>query len=207
MGLCLAVSDVDAVAFREGGARRVELCPNGADALERLPRPRGQASDPLRVLFRGNRELPAYERGVSWFVREVIPGVQEHVPMTFRVVGSPPVRPFAAPHVDYVGARRRSLPTYYEEADVPVFQGSGTRLKVLEAMAYGRPVVPTPLGAEGLPVQALRSTSTPPTRGFARPSGRASSSSSSRLPREAAALEPGRRGHRRDGQPLAPQGP
>jgi glycosyltransferase involved in cell wall biosynthesis len=37
---------------------------------------------------------------------------------------------------------------------VPVFEGSGTRLKILEAMAYGRPVISTSLGAEGLPVVA-----------------------------------------------------
>jgi glycosyltransferase involved in cell wall biosynthesis len=35
---------------------------------------------------------------------------------------------------------------------VPVLFGSGTRLKVIEAMAYRRPVVATAAGAEGLPV-------------------------------------------------------
>jgi glycosyltransferase involved in cell wall biosynthesis len=33
-----------------------------------------------------------------------------------------------------------------------VLQGSGTRLKIVEAMALGRPVISTPLGAEGLPI-------------------------------------------------------
>ena len=37
---------------------------------------------------------------------------------------------------------------------VPVFQGSGTRLKIPEAIAFSRPVVSTALGAEGLPLRA-----------------------------------------------------
>jgi glycosyltransferase involved in cell wall biosynthesis len=36
---------------------------------------------------------------------------------------------------------------------VPVFEGSGTRLKVVEASLLGRPVISTALGAEGLPVR------------------------------------------------------
>ena len=36
---------------------------------------------------------------------------------------------------------------------VPLFQGSGTRLKILEAFAAGCPVVSTPKGAEGLAVE------------------------------------------------------
>jgi glycosyltransferase involved in cell wall biosynthesis len=36
---------------------------------------------------------------------------------------------------------------------VPLLAGSGTRVKILEAWAAGRPVVSTSLGAEGLPVR------------------------------------------------------
>jgi glycosyltransferase involved in cell wall biosynthesis len=46
---------------------------------------------------------------------------------------------------------------FYERAHalvVPVFEGSGTRLKIVEAAMLGRPVISTALGAEGLPVRA-----------------------------------------------------
>jgi polysaccharide biosynthesis protein PslH len=59
-----------------------------------------------------------------------------------------------SPSVRYVG-RVPSVEPFYAESHavvVPVFEGSGTRLKILEAMAYGRPVISTALGAEGLPV-------------------------------------------------------
>jgi glycosyltransferase involved in cell wall biosynthesis len=36
---------------------------------------------------------------------------------------------------------------------VPVFEGSGTRLKLVEALAHGRPAVTTGVGAEGLPIR------------------------------------------------------
>jgi glycosyltransferase involved in cell wall biosynthesis len=45
---------------------------------------------------------------------------------------------------------------FYQRAHglvVPVFEGSGTRLKVVEASLLGRPVISTALGAEGLPVR------------------------------------------------------
>jgi glycosyltransferase involved in cell wall biosynthesis len=48
---------------------------------------------------------------------------------------------------------------FYERAHaaiVPVLYGSGTRLKVIEAMAYRRPVVATSAGVEGLPIFAGR---------------------------------------------------
>jgi glycosyltransferase involved in cell wall biosynthesis len=50
-----------------------------------------------------------------------------------------------------------SLVDQYEDARLviaPLFSGGGTKLKVLEGMAAGRPVVTTPIGAEGLPAAA-----------------------------------------------------
>jgi len=50
-------------------------------------------------------------------------------------------------------ANPECLQTFYERADVvvvPLSAGGGTRLKILEAMAAGLPVVSTPVGAEGL---------------------------------------------------------
>jgi glycosyltransferase involved in cell wall biosynthesis len=49
------------------------------------------------------------------------------------------------------------LEPWYEQAHVvvvPLFEGAGTRLKVLEAAAYGRPMVSTAFGPEGLPLAA-----------------------------------------------------
>lgn len=156
MDLCLAVSEVDAAVLRASGAARVESCPNGTDVRERLPLRQRSSTDPLRLVFVGTANYLPYERGVEWLVREVLPRVRECGPVELRVVGSPPMRPIVAEGVRYVG-RVPSVKPFYEEADVavvPVFTGSGTRMKIIEAMAHGRPVVSTPLGAEGLPIEA-----------------------------------------------------
>ena len=154
--LCLAVSEIDARAFREGGARRVELVPNGADPVEQLPPPVRAAGEPLRVLFVGAGHYQPYERGLAWFVTEVMPLLRERVDAEFDVVGSPPQRRVEAAGVTYRG-RVPEVRPWYERAHavvVPVFEGSGTRLKVVEAAAWGRPIVSTTLGAEGLPLRA-----------------------------------------------------
>ena len=153
--LCLAVSELDAETMRAAGARRVELCPNGTDPVDRLAVGARASDEPLRLLFVGSGAFAPYERGLAWLVREVLPRLRETMPVAFDVVGQPPRRPLAAPGVEYVG-RVPSVAPWYERAHVvvvPVFEGSGTRLKIIEAMAYGRPVVSTRLGAEGLPVQ------------------------------------------------------
>lgn len=152
--LCVAVSEVDAAAMHAGGAHRVEVCPNGADPVERLPGPRRRRDEPLRLLFVGAGSYQPYRYGVTWLVRDVLPRVLAQLPVVLDVVGADPPRAAAPPGVVYHG-RVTSVEPFYARAHaavVPVFQGSGTRLKVIEAMAYGRPVVSTPLGTEGLPV-------------------------------------------------------
>lgn len=156
MPLCLAVSARDAETMMTAGARRVEVCPNGTDGVARLPPPRRRAHEPLRLLFVGTGSYRPNERGLAWFVTDVLSQLRAVTPVRLAVVGEPPSRPIEVPEVDYVGAVP-SLAPWYERSHaviVPLFQGSGTRLKVLEAMAYGRPVVSTALGAEGLPVGA-----------------------------------------------------
>jgi glycosyltransferase involved in cell wall biosynthesis len=156
MDLCLAVSPLDAEQMRAGGARRVELCPNGTDPVAPLPLPSRDPAEPVRLLFIGKGCYEPYERGLRWLVSEVLPRIRATMPVSLDVVGAPPANPARAPGVRYAGVVDSVRP-WYERAHVaivPVFEGSGTRLKIPEALAYGRPVVSTSLGAEGLPLAA-----------------------------------------------------
>jgi glycosyltransferase involved in cell wall biosynthesis len=153
--LCLAVSSLDAAAMKAHGGR-VAICPNGVDPVERLPLRTPGWNEPLRLLFVGSGNYLPYERGLAWMVREVLPRLRSRAAVTFNVVGEPPHNPVDGDDVCYVG-RVASVAPHYADADVvvvPVFEGSGTRLKIIEAAAYGRPVVSTRLGAEGLPLVA-----------------------------------------------------
>ena len=155
MDVCVAVSELDAEAMRAGGAREVLTAPNGTAPVEALPWPRRAAGEPLRLLFVGTGSYWPNEHGLRWVVDAVLPSLRSELAVTLEVVGDPPVAPPEAPEVTYTGSVPSVRP-HYERAHVvvvPLHHGSGTRLKVVEAMAHGRPVVSTTLGAEGLPVR------------------------------------------------------
>jgi glycosyltransferase involved in cell wall biosynthesis len=154
MSLCLACSEVDAAVMRAGGAN-VLVCPNGADPVEPLPAPKRDASAPLQLLFIGAVNYRPNQLGLEWFIERVLPQLREHFPVALDVVGSLPGRLPRAPGVVLHG-RVPSVEPFYQRTHaviVPVLYGSGTRLKVIEAMAYRRPVVATSAGAEGLPIR------------------------------------------------------
>ncbi len=154
--LCVAVSELDASRLRDAGARHVIVCPNGTDPVPRLHPPRRRRDEPLRLLFVGNGDFAPNARGVEWLITDVLPLIPAS--MLLDVVGRPPAQPVRRPGVRYHG-RVADLRPYYARAHVavaPIPFGSGTRLKIIEAMAYGRPVVSTTAGAEGLMVRPGR---------------------------------------------------
>lgn len=157
MDLCLATSPDDAEAMRAGGARHVDICPNGTDPVDPLPLAALPPGDPLQVLFVGSGGYQPYQRGLAWFVREVMPRLAPSE-LLLDIVGSPPRDRLVAPQVSYRGIVPDVAPWYAQAhvVIVPVFEGSGTRLKMVEAAAFGRPMISTPLGAQGLPLVADR---------------------------------------------------
>ncbi len=165
--LTLAVSSFDADVIAEhlhragargqrAGADRVVLCPNGTDPAAPGQRRVLDPSAEIRLLFVGSAAFTPYERGLAWFVGEVWPDLRDRHDIVLDVVGERPKRPIEAPGVTYRGYVD-SLDEWYERADavvVPVFEGSGTRLKLVEAATRRRPIITTELGAQGLPLVA-----------------------------------------------------
>ena len=91
-----------------------------------------------------------------WLGREVWPLVRERMPEArLSLVGREPsaeVRALAAPDIEVTGTVPDVRP-YLAKARValaPLRSGGGTRLKVLEALDAGRPIVSTTIGIEGL---------------------------------------------------------
>ncbi|MCS6843392.1 MAG: glycosyltransferase family 4 protein, partial [Caldilineales bacterium] len=112
------------------------------------------------VLHLGTMFWPPNAAGVLWFAKEVLPLVWTRVPEArFVVVGKNPpaeVRALAAdPRVQVAGYVPDPTP-YLEAADVfivPLFSGSGMRVKILDGWLWGLPIVSTPIGAEGIEVR------------------------------------------------------
>jgi polysaccharide biosynthesis protein PslH len=157
MNCCLACSEHDAAEMRAGGAT-VIVCPNGADPVTPLPAPERGQTEPLRLLFVGAVDYRPNRLGLEWFIAEVLPRLHSRLEagVVVDVVGSPP-RHLEGHEQVILHGRVPSVAPFYVDAHaviVPVLYGSGTRLKVIEAMAFRRPIVSTTAGAEGLPVNA-----------------------------------------------------
>ena len=136
-----------------GSTAGTRVIPNGAgDEFWLVPTlDHGSGAD---VLFVAPGFYEANARGLQWFLREVWPIVKQRaLGAHVRVVGLGWERFPPHPDVSFIGWRE-SLEDEYASARLviaPLFAGGGTKIKILEAMAAARPVVTTPVGAEGLP--------------------------------------------------------
>lgn len=149
----LATSDDDAAVFRAWGADRVAVVPNGVDTAAVSYAP---PSAHHELLYVGQYGYRPNEAAAIELVAEVLPLVRDAVPdATVELVGRNPteaVRALEGAGVAVVGAVDEVVHCLHHArvVVVPLRAGSGTRLKILEAMAAGTPVVSTPLGAAGI---------------------------------------------------------
>jgi glycosyltransferase involved in cell wall biosynthesis len=111
---------------------------------------------PGYLLFTGVMNYAPNVEAVRYFAAEILPLIQAEVPgVTFHIAGSrpaPEVRALASGSV-FIHGSVPDMRAYFQQACVvvvPLLQGGGTRLKILDAAACGKPIVSTSLGAEGL---------------------------------------------------------
>jgi sugar transferase (PEP-CTERM/EpsH1 system associated) len=157
----LAVSDVDALMLRRlSPTSHVTVVPNGVDTQTYTPTPTPTPPHPhTSLVFTGTMDFRPNVDAILWFARHVLPQVQAKVPdVHLFVVGQRPHRRLESlrddPAITLTGWVEDTRP-YIAAAAVyvaPLRIGGGTRLKLLEAMAMGKAVVATRLGAEGYPV-------------------------------------------------------
>ena len=146
------VSEVDRVALQDVVAHpRVVVMPNAWEEPAPLP----PADEPVASFVALLSWGPNVDAAV-WFCRNVWPLVVERLPgARLQLVGRNPARSvqeLAGPSVEVTGTVP-DLEPWYARTRVcvaPLLAGGGSRLKILEALAAGRPVVATTIGAEGL---------------------------------------------------------
>jgi glycosyltransferase involved in cell wall biosynthesis len=153
----VAVSDVDAARLREEfGVQRIDVVENGVDTA--YFRPQGVRREAGRLLFLGSLDWRPNLDAVGQLLDRVFPAVRSREPSArLCLVGRNP--PAA------LRRRAASTPGVELHADVPDVRphlarcqmlvvplriAGGSRLKILEALACGTPVVSTRVGAEGL---------------------------------------------------------
>lgn len=159
--LPIAVSQTDARLIREQFADRpVAVVDNGVDVETFRPQ-RDVDRDPYHLLFLGSLDWRPNLDAVQLLLERIFPPVLARVPRArLSIVGRRPSH--------WLRQRCARLPNVQLVPDVPDVRpflascglllvplrvGSGTRLKILEALACETPVLTTPLGAEGLDLQ------------------------------------------------------
>jgi sugar transferase (PEP-CTERM/EpsH1 system associated) len=159
--LVLAVSDTDRQTFDRlyPGALRVpaHIVHTGVDTAYFVP-----MSTPVRrahLTFTGSMDWRPNEDAMTYFVREILPHITRIEPgTTLSIIGrapTPAVRRLANEAGIEVTGRVDDVRPHVAAGSVyvvPLRIGGGTRLKIFEAMAMGKAVVSTTVGAEGLPV-------------------------------------------------------
>ncbi len=159
----VAVSERDAAAMRQLSPQKaVTVIPNSIDVGQYdQPFTPSLLPGPFDLVFSGKMDYRPNVDGVLWFAEAVWPLLRVERPQTtWAIVGQKPHRQLerlkGEPGITLTGQVESIFP--YLAAStlyiMPLRIGSGTRLKLLEAMAAGMAVVSTAVGAEGFPLQS-----------------------------------------------------
>jgi glycosyltransferase involved in cell wall biosynthesis len=159
-----APSTVDQASLLKLYGCETGLLANGIDtaywaqgeAFMDAPRRTGPQPENLSILFMGLYNYPPNREAVDFLVLRVMPTVRQRRPEARLVVTGGDV-PYSEPWLDNPGTvpidELRGIMHSCDMGVAPIFRGSGTRLKILEYMASGLPVVSTRKGAEGLALE------------------------------------------------------
>ncbi len=158
----LAVSKHDKQALCDvaGPSARVEIVPItvDADSFESIWSKR--APQTHRLFTIGTMFWPPNSEGVAWWLRKGFKYLQSLCPdAVYDIVGARPPRKLhriarSWKHVHLHGYVADTVPfwTQVTALAVPILSGGGVRVKILEAMAMGVPIISTTVGCEGLDV-------------------------------------------------------
>jgi glycosyltransferase involved in cell wall biosynthesis len=155
----VAVSDHDQHRMEAvAPGARITVVPTGVDTQKYSLVPSAGA-DPARIVFTGSMDWEPNIDAVIYFCQQIFPRVLAEFPSAvFEIVGRNPharVGQLASGHVTVTGTVP-SVIEYLRDATlvvVPLRIGGGTRLKIFEAMAMGKALISSSIGAEGLHVQ------------------------------------------------------
>jgi glycosyltransferase involved in cell wall biosynthesis len=152
--LLVPITERDLDCFAEMGSQAPALViPAGVDAAAVLPPP----PETPGLFFLGSLDWKPNQEGLLWFIEKVWPSLKAaHPDLVFDVAGrNAPgllIRKLHQPGVVFHGEVPDAAVFLRSHSILvaPCFSGGGMRVKILESLAMGRPVITTPIGAEGL---------------------------------------------------------
>ncbi|UCC54081.1 MAG: glycosyltransferase, partial [Anaerolineaceae bacterium] len=133
----------------------MSIIPNSIDVAEYRAIP-GQNTPEYDLVFTGKMDYRPNVDAVLWFSKEIWPKILRARPgTTWAIVGQRPhrrLRPLSELEGVTITGRVKHIQPYIAQAAVcimPFRAGGGTRFKIIEAMAAGKAIVSTRIGAEG----------------------------------------------------------
>jgi glycosyltransferase involved in cell wall biosynthesis len=151
------ITEVDKNYFKKWGIHKpYHVSPTGIQ-LQQYQVNHGQEL-PFSVFHFGSMDWLPNEEAVWWFVNNVWDKILAKIPQAkFYVIGrgmSSKMLSLHKPNVVIVGKIEHAKKVYhqYSVMIVPLLSGSGMRIKMIEGMAYGKAIVSTTIGAEGIAV-------------------------------------------------------
>jgi glycosyltransferase involved in cell wall biosynthesis len=140
---------------RVHGRSRLDVVPNAVN----IPSLSESTSQPT-LLFLGRMTYAPNAAAAAYLMRAIWPHIRAALPVARLMIAGlhpelVPGHDRPPPGVEFLGFVDDLAALYDQVAVVcaPILSGSGTRIKIVEAAAYGKPVVSTTIGAEGLDME------------------------------------------------------
>lgn len=136
---------------------RSEIIPIGVAPVKHCKSYIMEKTNKLKMLFVGTMTWTPNNEGIIWFLENVMPLCKDELRYELFIVGKNPSEDVKRLSESYNNVHLlgyvESLDSIYDECDVlvvPLFIGSGQRVKIIEAFSRGCAVISTSIGAEGL---------------------------------------------------------
>ena len=154
--ILVPISDTDASYFREKGVQVTSFTTPAGLCMNEYPFT--ELPEEESIFFIGALDWLPNQEGLNWFLQEVFRRLLDERPeLKFHVAGRNASGDFERklrhPNIIYYGEveNARRFIQSHRIMVAPLLTGSGMRIKILEGMALGRPVLTTSAGIEGIP--------------------------------------------------------
>jgi glycosyltransferase involved in cell wall biosynthesis len=151
----VAVSKHDQKLFRQMfRLKNVKVENNGLAKIDLMAR---KKTLPLKIGYIGATSHPPNRTAIEYIVEKILPQLEKQK-IDYRLIlaGDNQDLKIENPKVELLGMVGESR-SFFEQIDylvAPIFAGSGTRIKILEGLGFGVPVITTKIGAEGIEIKS-----------------------------------------------------